>query len=185
MSIRRRDWLQPLKVMSIGITNNDKDRLIINWLYPSRRVKETFIKWIYGKRHKHKNCLYYCKYETHKTCGKNTPFSLPEVAESFPNINWDTLGTIQVCSSSASVWDNQSQGYKLSEMAAIRDFRLSTNKKHHNQIQPQPIRLNRHEYEYWKRGLEPPFQNLDLDLTRYRNKQSTTNATNRKYKTRN
>ena len=31
--------------MSIGFTNKNKDRLIIDWLYPSLRIKEAVIKW--------------------------------------------------------------------------------------------------------------------------------------------
>ena len=76
MLISRRDWLQPLRVMNIGITNKDQDCLIINWLHPSHRVMETVIKWTVvgsGKRYEHKNSLFYGKYQTHKTRGKNTP----------------------------------------------------------------------------------------------------------------
>ena len=32
----------------------------------------------------------------------------------------------------------------------------------------------------WNRAPQPSYQNLDLDFTRYRHKQSTANATNRK-----
>ena len=42
--ISSRDRLQPLRVMSIRITNKDENCLIINLLYPSHRVKETIIK---------------------------------------------------------------------------------------------------------------------------------------------
>ena len=78
----------------------------------------------YGKRHEHKNCLSYGKYETRKTHGKNTQFALPEEVESFPNIHILSTGcgVPQPLLGATNARDKE-----LREIAAIRDFTLCIN----------------------------------------------------------
>ena len=120
-------------VISICITNKKKDCFIINWLYPSHRVKETVIKWTVMSSVVVKSINIKIVYHTANTkhtvfMAKTLQLALPEGVESFLIIKSHTLGSWQQeWSSAAAVGCNESQGYGALREGAIRDFRLGSN----------------------------------------------------------
>ena len=96
MPFSRINRFLPLRVWRIGIT--DKDSLIVNWLNPNHRVKETVIKWtivpwvaVNGINIKIVSPTANPKHTGLRA--RTLQLALPE-AESFPNITSHTLGTM-------------------------------------------------------------------------------------------
>ena len=88
----------------------------------------------YGKRHKHKKSL--SNWNTKHTVfmARILQLALPEIAESFPNIQSLTMGTRSKIPQPL-LDATKAKDTELCEKAAIRDFRLSTNQST-NSLQP-------------------------------------------------
>ena len=131
MSISRRDWLQPFRVMSIGNTNKHKDGFIINWSHPSHGVKETVIKrtivpWITVKGINIKVIYPTANTKHIRLVARTLQLALSEWAQYFPNRKSHTLGT-RCGVPPPLLGATKARDMELWEMAVIRDFRLSTN----------------------------------------------------------
>ena len=84
--------------MSICFTNKNKDCIIINWLHPSHKVKESVIKWTIVPWVMVKCINIKIVYLTANTkhtrlVARTLQLALTERAESFTNIKSHTLGT--------------------------------------------------------------------------------------------
>ena len=124
----------------------------------------------YGKSHKHKKYLSTANTNLTGFMARILQFALPEGAESFTNIKSPTLGTRSLVPPPL-LGASKARATKLWEMAAIRDFRLST--KQNIIIRSSHCQLFQIGTKTTNVGIEGSCQNLDQDLTRHRHKQST------------
>ena len=129
--ISRRDRLQPFRVMIIRITKKEKDCFIKIWLYSSHRVKETVTKWtivpwVSLKGINIKICCPTVNTKHTRLLARTLQLTLPQGAESFPNKTSHSLGT-RCGVPQPLLGATKARDTKLWEIAAIRDFRLSTN----------------------------------------------------------
>ena len=118
--------------MTIGIiTKNEKDFLIMNLLHPSHRVKETVRKWnimpwVTVKGINIKIVCHTTNTIHIRLMDRTLQHTMPEGAESFPNIKSHTLGT-RCGVPQPLLGATKARDTEFWEMAIIRDFRFSAN----------------------------------------------------------